>query len=94
MGSRNESEDSDLSVSATSFLLISEVDPGVDGKQKVRKIGYLETRSSGNGRFTRQKITDTGYSQSVRFRKQQLYMYSTRLRGKERVVQMTLSLWK
>ena len=29
----------------------------------------METRSSGNGRFTRQKITDTGYSQSERFRK-------------------------
>jgi hypothetical protein len=51
MGSRNESEDSDLSELARSFLLISEVDLGADGRQDVRKIGYIQ-----DTKFTKQDI--------------------------------------
>jgi hypothetical protein len=105
MGSRNESEDSDLSVSARSFLLISEVDPGVDGQRVVRKRGYIQDMRFTKQDIWKQEVRATEGSQDKRlltqdihnprdFGKQQLYMYSTRLRGKERVVQMTLSLWK
>ena len=79
MGSRNESEDSDLSVSVRSFLLIWSRSWGwgttggsqnrIYTRQEVHKTRCLATGSSDNGRFTRQKISNTGYSQSRRFRK-------------------------
>jgi hypothetical protein len=105
MGSRNESEDSDLSELARSFLLISEVDLGADGRQDVRKIGYIQDRRFTKQDIYQQEVQTTEGSQDKRFLtqdihnpgdfvKQQLYMYSTRSRGKDRVVQMALSLWK
>ena len=38
-------------------------------RQEVHKTRYLATGSSDNGKFTRQKISNTGYSQSRKLRK-------------------------